>query len=56
MIVKKNKIKHIVYFIKLVYGVMSYDLEDDDSGFLPTRKFVTTYPICCKGGRLYESI
>jgi len=27
MIVKKNKIKYVVYFINLVCGVMSYDLE-----------------------------
>jgi len=56
VIVKKDKIKYIVYFINLVCGVISYDLEDGGNGYLLTNKLVTTYPICCKGGRLYKSI
>jgi hypothetical protein len=54
--VKKNKLKYIVFVINVVCGVMSYDLEGGDGGYLPTNKLVTTYSICCKGGRLFKSL
>lgn len=48
--------KHIVYFINLVCGLMIYCLDEGGSGHLPTNQFVTTYSVCCKGGRICESI